>query len=90
MPGCYPYGVRARGQGFARSPGRVSRPEGGCVIYKGQSEAVIYGRYLPGSVRSRVIYEFPTTVVRPYMRGACLSDEGSSRPRVTNEGSVRS
>jgi len=34
----------------------VSRLEGGCVIYKGQSEAVIYARYLPGSVRSRVIY----------------------------------
>ena len=31
--------------------------EGGCVIYKGQSEAVIYARYLQtGSVRSRVIY----------------------------------
>ena len=34
----------------------MSRLEGGCVIYKGQSEAVIYARYLPGSVRSRVIY----------------------------------
>ena len=67
----------------------MSRLEGGCVIYKGQSEAVIYARYLPGSVRSRVIYigRLHSEVV--VIVSVCPM-RGQSVARVTDEGSVRS
>ena len=61
---------------------RVSRLEGGCVIYKGQSEAVIYARYLPGSVRSRVIYRGQSE--------AALSTRWSVRSRVIYGACLRS
>ena len=43
----------------------MSRLEGGCVIYKGQSEAVIYARYLPGSVRSALSTPVVSPIVEP-------------------------
>ena len=44
--------------------------EGGCVIYRGQSEAVIYARYLPGSVRSPA--EAALSMSCNYRRGICV------------------